>query len=150
MNILRGNDIKVAWSISKIVDGVSIKEDLSTVSNLKVYIKNNGRRLEVDSFIVVDSNKVEFTIKGRDTRIGTYSLEATWTKGYDARITELNAFNVVDDTSQCDNTLTNNSVFVNGIEIKSSLQIAGDLSNYYTKEEVNRMINALKEQINSL
>lgn len=150
MNILRGNDIKVAWSITKIVDGSSIKEDLTTVSDLKVYIKNNGRRLEVVDFIVKDSNRVEFTIKGRDTRVGTYSLEATWMRQYDARITVSNAFNVVDDASQCDNTLTNSSVLVNGLEIKSDLQLAGDLSNYYTKEEINKMINALKEQINSL
>ena len=35
---------------------------------------------------------------------------------------------------------------VNSIEVKSNVQIAGDLSNYYTKEEVNKLIEDLKSQ----
>lgn len=146
MNILRGNDIKVTWSITKIVDGVPIKEDLDTVSNLIIYVNNNGRKLEVTDYIILNTNQVQFTIKGRNTRIGNYSFEASWSKDYDARITESSVFTIVDDASQCDNTLTNSNIMVNSIEVKSNMQIAGDLSNYYTKEEVNKLIDDLKSQ----
>lgn len=146
MNILRGNDIKVTWSISKIVDGVPIKEDLDTVSNLTIYVNSNGRKLEITDYIILNTNQVQFTIKGRNTRIGNYSFEASWSKDYDARITESSVFTIVDDASQCDNTLTNSNIMVNSIEIKSNMQIAGDLSNYYTKEEVNKLIEDLKSQ----
>lgn len=146
MNILRGNDIKVTWSITKIVDGVPIKEDLDIVSNLIIYVNNNGRKLEVTDYIILNTNQVQFTIKGRNTRIGNYSFEASWSKDYDARITESSVFTIVDDASQCDNTLTNSNIMVNSIEVKSNMQIAGDLSNYYTKEEVNKLIEDLKSQ----
>lgn len=146
MNILRGNDIKVTWSITKIVDGVPIKEDLDTVSNLTIYVNSNGRKLEVTDYIILNTNQVQFTIKGRNTRVGNYSFEASWSKEYDARITESSVFTIVDDASQCDNTLTNSNIMVNSIEIKSNMQIAGDLSNYYTKEEVNQIIEDLKSQ----
>ena len=88
MNILRGNDIKVTWSITKVVDGVPIKEDLDTVSNLTIYVNSNGRKLEITDYIILNTNQVQFTIKGRNTRIGNYSFEASWSKDYDARITE--------------------------------------------------------------
>lgn len=146
MNILRGNDIKVTWSITKVVDGVPIKEDLDTVSNLTIYVNSNGRKLEVTDYIILNTNQVQFTIKGRNTRIGNYSFEASWSKDYDARITESSVFTIVDDASQCDNTLTNSNIMVNSIEVKSNVQIAGDLSNYYTKEEVNKLIEDLKSQ----
>jgi len=146
MNILRGNDIKVTWSITKIVDGVPIKEDLDTVSNLTIYVNSNGRKLEITDYIILNTNQVQFTIKGRNTRIGNYSFEASWSKDYDARITESSVFTIVDDASQCDNTLTNSNIMVNSIEVKSNVQIAGDLSNYYTKEEVNKLIEDLKSQ----
>lgn len=146
MNILRGNDIKVTWSITKIVDGVPIKEDLDTVSNLTIYVNSNGRKLEVTDYIILNTNQVQFTIKGRNTRIGNYSFEASWSKDYDARITESSVFTIVDDASQCNNTLTNSNIMVNSIEVKSNMQIAGDLSNYYTKEEVNKLIEDLKSQ----
>lgn len=146
MNILRGNDIKVTWSITKVVDGVPIKEDLDTVSNLTIYVNSNGRKLEITDYIILNTNQVQFTIKGRNTRIGNYSFEASWTKDYDARITESSVFTIVDDASQCDNTLTNSNIMVNSIEVKSNVQIAGDLSNYYTKEEVNKLIEDLKSQ----
>lgn len=146
MNILRGNDIKVTWSITKVVDGVPIKEDLDTVSNLTIYVNSNGRKLEVTDYIILNTNQVQFTIKGRNTRIGNYSFEASWSKDYDARITESSVFTIVDDASQCDNTLTNSNIMVNSIEVKSNMQIAGDLSNYYTKEEVNKLIDDLKSQ----
>lgn len=146
MNILRGNDIKVTWSITKVVDGVPIKEDLDTVSNLTIYVNSNGRKLEVTDYIILNTNQVQFTIKGRNTRIGNYSFEASWSKDYDARITESSVFTIVDDASQCDNTLTNSNIMVNSIEVKSNMQIAGDLSNYYTKEEVNKLIEDLKSQ----
>lgn len=146
MNILRGNDIKVTWSITKVVDGVPIKEDLDTVSNLTIYVNSNGRKLEITDYIILNTNQVQFTIKGRNTRIGNYSFEASWSKDYDARITESSVFTIVDDASQCDNTLTNSNIMVNSIEVKSNMQIAGDLSNYYTKEEVNKLIEDLKSQ----
>ena len=146
MNILRGNDIKVTWSITKVVDGVPIKEDLDTVSNLTIYVNSNGRKLEVTDYIILNTNQVQFTIKGRNTRIGNYSFEASWSKDYDARITESSVFTIVDDASQCDNTLTNSNIMVNSIEVKSNVQIAGDLSNYYTKEDVNKLIEDLKSQ----
>ena len=146
MNILRGNDIKVTWSITKVVDGVPIKEDLDTVSNLTIYVNSNGRKLEITDYITLNTNQVQFTIKGRNTRIGNYSFEASWSKDYDARITESSVFTIVDDASQCDNTLTNSNIMVNSIEVKSNVQIAGDLSNYYTKEEVNKLIEDLKSQ----
>lgn len=146
MNILRGNDIKVTWSITKVVDGVPIKEDLDTVSNLTIYVNSNGRKLEITDYIILNTNQVQFTIKGRNTRIGNYSFEASWSKDYDARITESSVFTIVDDASQCDNTLTNSNIMVNSIEVKSNVQIAGDLSNYYTKEEVNKLIGDLKSQ----
>ena len=146
MNILRGNDINVTWSITKVVDGVPIKEDLDTVSNLTIYVNSNGRKLEVTDYIILNTNQVQFTIKGRNTRIGNYSFEASWSKDYDARITESSVFTIVDDASQCDNTLTNSNIMVNSIEVKSNVQIAGDLSNYYTKEEVNKLIEDLKSQ----
>ena len=146
MNILRGNDIKITWSITKVVDGVPIKEDLDTVSNLTIYVNSNGRKLEVTDYIILNTNQVQFTIKGRNTRIGNYSFEASWSKDYDARITESSVFTIVDDASQCDNTLTNSNIMVNSIEVKSNVQIAGDLSNYYTKEEVNKLIEDLKSQ----
>ncbi|QOR59260.1 hypothetical protein [uncultured phage cr112_1] len=146
MNILRGNDIKVTWSITKVVDGVPIKEDLDTVSNLTIYVNSNGRKLEITDYIILNTNQVQFTIKGRNTRIGNYSFEASWSKDYDARITESSVFTIVDDASQCDNTLTNSNIMVNSIEVKSNVQIAGDLSNYYTKEEVNKLIEDLKSQ----
>ena len=146
MNILRGNDIKVTWSITKVVDGVPIKEDLDTVSNLTIYVNSNGRKLEMTDYIILNTNQVQFTIKGRNTRIGNYSFEASWSKDYDARITESSVFTIVDDASQCDNTLTNSNIMVNSIEVKSNVQIAGDLSNYYTKEEVNKLIEDLKSQ----
>lgn len=146
MNILRGNDIKVTWSITKVVDGVPIKEDLDTVSNLTIYMNSNGRKLEITDYIILNTNQVQFTIKGRNTRIGNYSFEASWSKDYDARITESSVFTIVDDASQCDNTLTNSNIMVNSIEVKSNVQIAGDLSNYYTKEEVNKLIEDLKSQ----
>lgn len=146
MNILRGNDIKVTWSITKVVDGVPIKEDLDTVSNLTIYVNSNGRKLEITDYIILNTNQVQFTIKGRNTRIGNYSFEASWSKDYDAKITESSVFTIVDDASQCDNTLTNSNIMVNSIEVKSNVQIAGDLSNYYTKEEVNKLIEDLKSQ----
>jgi hypothetical protein len=146
MNILRGNDIKVTWSITKVVDGVPIKEDLDTVSNLTIYVNSNGRKLEITDYIILNTNQVQFTVKGRNTRIGNYSFEASWSKDYDARITESSVFTIVDDASQCDNTLTNSNIMVNSIEVKSNVQIAGDLSNYYTKEEVNKLIEDLKSQ----
>lgn len=146
MNILRGNDIKVTWSITKVVDGVPIKEDLDTVSDLTIYVNSNGRKLEITDYIILNTNQVQFTIKGRNTRIGNYSFEASWSKDYDARITESSVFTIVDDASQCDNTLTNSNIMVNSIEVKSNVQIAGDLSNYYTKEEVNKLIEDLKSQ----
>lgn len=146
MNILRGNDIKVTWSITKVVDGVPIKEDLDTVSNLTIYVNSNGRKLEITDYIILNTNQVQFTIKGRNTRIGNYSFEASWSKDYDARITESSVFTIVDDASQCDNTLTNSNIMVNSVEVKSNVQIAGDLSNYYTKEEVNKLIEDLKSQ----
>lgn len=68
MRFVRGNDIKVTWSINKIVDGVTVPEDLTQVQNLELSINRGGLITRIDSYSITgeNNNNLSFNIKGRD------------------------------------------------------------------------------------
>lgn len=123
MNILRGNDIKVTWSITKTVDNVNIPEDLSTATNIRFKVWCSGTLISVPDYSV-SGNEITFTIKGSVQRTGEYSFEVSYSKGYDARVVYKDAFLVVDLACQA------NYVKPDDIQV-TTLQFYSSISSLY-------------------
>lgn len=95
MEIVKGNDIKVVWAITKLVNNISVPEDLSTASNIRFKVICSGTYIQVPDYSI-SGNEITFTIKGSAQRTGLYSFEVSYSKGYDARVVYKDAFIVVD------------------------------------------------------
>lgn len=123
MEIVKGNDIKVVWAITKTVDNVNIPEDLSTVTNIRFKVWCSGTLISVPDYSV-SGNEITFTIKGSVQRTGEYSFEVSYSKGYDARVVYKDAFLVVDLACQA------NYVKPDDIQV-TTLQFYSSISSLY-------------------
>lgn len=123
MEIVKGNDIKVVWAITKTVDNVNIPEDLSTATNIRFKVWCSGTLISVPDYSV-SGNEITFTIKGSVQRTGEYSFEVSYSKGYDARVVYKDAFLVVDLACQA------NYVKPDDIQI-TTLQFYSSISSLY-------------------
>lgn len=123
MEIVKGNDIKVVWAITKTVDNVNIPEDLSTATNIRFKVWCSGTLISVPDYSV-SGNEITFTIKGSVQRTGEYSFEVSYSKGYDARVVYKDAFLVVDLTCQA------NYVKPDDIQV-TTLQFYSSISSLY-------------------
>lgn len=123
MEIVKGNDIKVVWAITKTVDNVNIPEDLSTATNIRFKVWCSGTLISVPDYSV-SGNEITFTIKGSVQRTGEYSFEVSYSKGYDARVVYKDAFLVVDLACQA------NYVKPDDIQV-TTLQFYSSISSLY-------------------
>lgn len=123
MEIVKGNDIKVVWAITKTVDNVNIPEDLSTATNIRFKVWCSGTLINVPDYSI-SGNEITFTIKGSVQRTGEYSFEVSYSKGYDARVVYKDAFLVVDLACQA------NYVKPDDIQI-TTLQFYSSISSLY-------------------
>lgn len=123
MEIVKGNDIKVVWAITKTVDNVNIPEDLSTATNIRFKVWCSGTLISVSDYSV-SGNEITFTIKGSVQRTGEYSFEVSYSKGYDARVVYKDAFLVVDLACQA------NYVKPDDIQV-TTLQFYSSISSLY-------------------
>ena len=123
MEIVKGNDIKVVWTITKTVDNVNIPEDLSTATNIRFKVWCSGTLISVPDYSV-SGNEITFTIKGSVQRTGEYSFEVSYSKGYDARVVYKDAFLVVDLACQA------NYVKPDDIQV-TTLQFYSSISSLY-------------------
>lgn len=123
MEIVKGNDIKVVWAITKTVDNVNIPEDLSTATNIRFKVWCSGTLISVPDYSI-SGNEITFTIKGSVQRTGEYSFEVSYSKGYDARVVYKDAFLVVDLACQA------NYVKPDDIQI-TTLQFYSSISSLY-------------------
>ena len=123
MEIVKGNDIKVVWAITKTVDNVNIPEDLSTATNIRFKVLCSGTLISVPDYSV-SGNEITFTIKGSVQRTGEYSFEVSYSKGYDARVVYKDAFLVVDLACQA------NYVKPDDIQV-TTLQFYSSISSLY-------------------
>nr|DAY12764.1 MAG TPA: Peptidase [Crassvirales sp.] len=119
MEIVKGNDIKVVWAITKTVDNVNIPEDLSTATNIRFKVWCSGTLISVPDYSV-SGNKITFTIKGSVQRTGEYSFEVSYSKGYDARVVYKDAFLVVDLACQA-NYVKPDDIQVTTLQFYSSI-----------------------------
>ena len=141
MRFVKGNDIKITWSINKIVDGVTVPENLTQVQNIELKVNRGGLITTIDNYTITgdNSNNISFSIKGRDQKIGMYGLEITYFKDYDARITKSNAFMIVDDTAQLGSS-SSADLQVNTLGFQTALIINGI---YYTEDDLKRLIQSI-------
>lgn len=123
MEIVKGNDIKVVWAITKTVDNVNIPEDLSTATNIRFKVWCSGTLISVPDYSI-SGNEITFTIKGSVQRTGEYSFEVSYSKGYDARVVYKDAFLVVDLACQA------NYVKPDDIQV-TTLQFYSSISSLY-------------------
>jgi hypothetical protein len=123
MEIVKGNDIKVVWAITKTVDNVNVPEDLSTATNIRFKVWCSGTLISVPDYSV-SGNEITFTIKGSVQRTGEYSFEVSYSKGYDARVVYKDAFLVVDLACQA------NYVKPDDIQV-TTLQFYSSISSLY-------------------
>lgn len=123
MEIVKGNDIKVVWAITKTVDNINIPEDLSTATNIRFKVWCSGTLISVPDYSV-SGNEITFTIKGSVQRTGEYSFEVSYSKSYDARVVYKDAFLVVDLACQA------NYVKPDDIQV-TTLQFYSSISSLY-------------------
>lgn len=123
MEIVKGNDIKVVWAITKTVDNINIPEDLSTATNIRFKVWCSGTLISVPDYSI-SGNEITFTIKGSVQRTGEYSFEISYSKSYDARVVYKDAFLVVDLACQA------NYVKPDDIQV-TTLQFYSSISSLY-------------------
>lgn len=124
MNSIRiGNDINIAWSITRCGDAEPL-----TLSALSLYMTCGYRKVQVQDF-KVDGNKITFTFRGKDqANTGIYGLTLVGNAGQDGMFTvdACGAFKLVG--SQCAGCLDTDGVEV---DLLSDIQApANGLSAY--------------------
>lgn len=151
IKIVRGNDFKLSIPVEQKTgvdsDGKPILQpyDLSKVSNLKVVLKSqySSHTLSFE----VDSNVITCCVSGNLPN-GVYNIEITGVdeNGMSIRSYELSQFKIVESNQEADLYPTTEfeitSVWLNSMVFINFGGDSGpvDLSNYYTKEEVNKAL----------
>lgn len=151
IKIVRGNDFKLSIPVEQKTgvdsDGKPILQpyDLSNVSNLKVVLKSqySSHTLSFE----VDSNVITCRVSGNLPN-GVYNIEITGVdeNSMNIRSYELSQFKIVESNQEADIYPTAEfeitSVWLNSMVFINFGGDSGpvDLSNYYTKEEVNKAL----------
>ena len=142
MRFVKGNDLTIVWTINKVVDGVTVPENLSLVTDLKLYVKRGGSVTQISNYQIIgtNNNQIRFVLKGRNQQTGMYALEITYVAAYDARITKPDAFIIVNDTTQLEGVLSSGDLEISTIDFQTALIINGI---YYTEEELRTLIQSI-------
>ena len=142
MRFVKGNDLTIVWTINKVVGGVTVPENLSLITDLKLYVKRGGSVTQVSNYQIIgtNNNQIRFVLKGRNQQTGMYALEITYVATYDARITKPDAFIIVNDTTQLEGVLSSGDLEISTIGFQTALIINGI---YYTEEELRTLIQSI-------
>lgn len=142
MRFVKGNDLTIVWTINKVVGGVTVPENLSLITDLKLYVKRGGSVTQVSNYQIIgtNNNQIRFVLKGRNQQTGMYALEITYVATYDARITKPDAFIIVNDTTQLEGVLSSGDLEISTIGFQTALIINGI---YFTEEELRTLIQSI-------
>lgn len=92
MNILKGNDIEIEWTINE-CDG---SEKNFAGADVSVFVVNGFGRIPAD--FTINRNVITLKVKGNVLDVGNYSVEAIWTlNGENGRAVASDVFYITDD-----------------------------------------------------